>query len=357
MKRWLVLSLMLCLFCSLVVQAEGKTPNVVINDKATVEQIKKEIARREGYANGVQGRSWKVISDEFEPGGSKGYFVSAYYKSSDSWNGYSTHCYADIWTVKDGKYTKLFDEIELTSLFGGGLTLFQMDGRSFAFIETLQYTQYATLKSEKCYLYSYEGNELVCPIENSIGASFDRDQQILVLYFNAPIQRYVLGNMSNAGSRYDNDAYFFTCENGELKELVGEPCTKEEFVENASLGQFGSWWITGIEEMGYRICNEDVAEMYFYRIPEVGYYINAIEYQDGYWLEGRGREVNFYHVLRINSDFLAGVVARHEGDTLKKLAEKYYGDTINWELLYDKNRDIIGNDPSYILPGMSLLLK
>lgn len=41
-----------------------------------------------------------------------------------------------------------------------------------------------------------------------------------------------------------------------------------------------------------------------------------------------------------------------EGDSLWKLAEKYYGDGQYWGEIYENNRITIGEDPSMILPGM-----
>ena len=42
-----------------------------------------------------------------------------------------------------------------------------------------------------------------------------------------------------------------------------------------------------------------------------------------------------------------------KGDTLIKIAKKY---GINWKVLYDKNKDIIGKNPNYIKPGMVLTI-
>ena len=43
-----------------------------------------------------------------------------------------------------------------------------------------------------------------------------------------------------------------------------------------------------------------------------------------------------------------------EGDTLSLLAKKY---NVNWEKIYELNKDIIGDDPNQIYPGQNLLIK
>jgi ABC-type amino acid transport substrate-binding protein/phage tail protein X len=44
------------------------------------------------------------------------------------------------------------------------------------------------------------------------------------------------------------------------------------------------------------------------------------------------------------------------GDTLSKIARKYYGDAwaTSWQRIYEANRDVIGNDPSRLKVGMAL---
>jgi nucleoid-associated protein YgaU len=53
------------------------------------------------------------------------------------------------------------------------------------------------------------------------------------------------------------------------------------------------------------------------------------------------------------------VTAEHtvaEGDTLHKIALKYYGDGSrkHYMYIYNKNKDVIGNDPDMINVGMKL---
>ena len=42
-----------------------------------------------------------------------------------------------------------------------------------------------------------------------------------------------------------------------------------------------------------------------------------------------------------------------EGDTLSKIAEKY---NLNWKKLYEKNKDVIGDNPDLIYPGQKLVI-
>jgi nucleoid-associated protein YgaU len=42
-----------------------------------------------------------------------------------------------------------------------------------------------------------------------------------------------------------------------------------------------------------------------------------------------------------------------EGDTLASISEKFFGYT-DWPAIYNINKDIIGNDPSLIIPGQYL---
>jgi nucleoid-associated protein YgaU len=44
------------------------------------------------------------------------------------------------------------------------------------------------------------------------------------------------------------------------------------------------------------------------------------------------------------------------GDTLSKIARKYYGDAwaTSWQRIYAANRDVIGEDPSRLKVGMTL---
>lgn len=46
------------------------------------------------------------------------------------------------------------------------------------------------------------------------------------------------------------------------------------------------------------------------------------------------------------------------GDTLSKIAERFYGDgsEASWRKIYEANRNLIGNDPNQITPGMKLII-
>ncbi|MDP3724080.1 MAG: LysM peptidoglycan-binding domain-containing protein [bacterium] len=45
-----------------------------------------------------------------------------------------------------------------------------------------------------------------------------------------------------------------------------------------------------------------------------------------------------------------------EGDSLSLLAEKYYGDMMAWEKIYNANKDSVGDDPNLLYVGVKLLI-
>jgi nucleoid-associated protein YgaU len=57
-------------------------------------------------------------------------------------------------------------------------------------------------------------------------------------------------------------------------------------------------------------------------------------------------------ILRIPTDELYTVVA---GDTLRSIAQRFYGDENQWQRIFDENRDQI-NDPDVISVGQVLLI-
>jgi len=42
------------------------------------------------------------------------------------------------------------------------------------------------------------------------------------------------------------------------------------------------------------------------------------------------------------------------GDSLSKIAKSLLGDAKKWRLLYDANKDVVGNNPDLIKPGQVL---
>ena len=47
-------------------------------------------------------------------------------------------------------------------------------------------------------------------------------------------------------------------------------------------------------------------------------------------------------------------VTVQEGDSLWKIADKVYDDGNSWELIYEQNKDLIGDDENLIIPGVDL---
>ena len=43
-----------------------------------------------------------------------------------------------------------------------------------------------------------------------------------------------------------------------------------------------------------------------------------------------------------------------EGDTLSAIAKKFYGEGADYMIIYEANKDLIGDDPSQIQIGMEL---
>lgn len=44
------------------------------------------------------------------------------------------------------------------------------------------------------------------------------------------------------------------------------------------------------------------------------------------------------------------------GDTLSVIAQKFYGDANSWQIIYDANRSVIGDNPDQIFPGQNLVI-
>ncbi len=45
-----------------------------------------------------------------------------------------------------------------------------------------------------------------------------------------------------------------------------------------------------------------------------------------------------------------------EGEDVFMLAELYYGDWTLWELIYEANREVIGDDPEALTPGTEIVI-
>ena len=43
-----------------------------------------------------------------------------------------------------------------------------------------------------------------------------------------------------------------------------------------------------------------------------------------------------------------------KGDSLSKIAKTVYGDMKRWTEIYEANRDVVGDNPDLIQPGMNL---
>lgn len=367
-------------------------------EEISEEKLKAEISKRADYGEEERERKWKIISTECEPGGGTVYFVSVYYKIvHTSWDNFTTY-HGDVWTVKDGVYKRLFEDVELDNQTGGGLELMEMDGRNFVMIRTKIATDnYRFYEADEGYLYSYRGNEPVCFMQDMIGSHFNKHRQILTLYYTAPLGTYQLGSL-NMWNPYRDCAYFFTCENGELRELTGEPCTEEEFMQHALNAEDALEYI--------ELCTAYLPEheITFYRIPGVGYYVNGVSRGDS---EFAGEDIiSFYHQLCVSptlhrqeyiftgwygyhysswanraeeearicekiaeetGENIAGLLMYEEqeidcvlvrkGDSPAKLAKMRLGDEKEWKTLYELNRETIGENPSLLQPNMVLKLR
>jgi nucleoid-associated protein YgaU len=52
----------------------------------------------------------------------------------------------------------------------------------------------------------------------------------------------------------------------------------------------------------------------------------------------------------------AGLYNVQPGDTLSKIAERFYGDQSRWDAIYEHNIDNIGQDPDRLIPGATLTI-
>ncbi len=45
-----------------------------------------------------------------------------------------------------------------------------------------------------------------------------------------------------------------------------------------------------------------------------------------------------------------------EGDTLSSIAKEFYGNAADYKIIYEANKDLIGDDPDQIQVGMELMI-
>jgi len=73
---------------------------------------------------------------------------------------------------------------------------------------------------------------------------------------------------------------------------------------------------------------------------------------DYLYVDGHGNTQGMAMGPRVGSRRVVHEVRR--GDTLWAIAKRYYGSPLQWRLIYQHNRSIIGRDPDRILPGQKL---
>ena len=373
MKRikGIVLLAFLCLLMPLQVQAE----------EIDQETIKQEISRLAGYDEEEQERTFWFVTAEYEPGKGKACFVAAYYAVRDERvYGVSTYVYGDIWAVKDGIYTKVLTDVRLDG-FVKSLELVEMEGRSFILIRTVRNEGYA-------YLYTFEGTEPVCCLEAMVSAAYNSDRKILTAILRPALGDYENGYLLSEGT-FNLSTYFFTCKDGEFTEIVGEPCSREEYYQNTK---------------ALEIPEDENMEVSYFCLPDIGYYCNCIYYKensrlkgewefsldhflyvdkeleikrmnhltgDGYryasWLERAEEEKQLCEkwVQRIGYNLLGLVNAEYtnprvrivrRGESLWSLAEFFCSRGERWVDIYELNKDVIGDNPSQIYPEMVLTM-
>lgn len=388
-------------------------PMEVRAEEPSKEDIIRDITAIAGYDEESGNRSFRVVEGEFEPDGGKAFFVAAYYGNTDEWSwDKRVDWYGDIWAVKDGVYTKVLKDVILGDSAGGMLRL-DMDGRSFAMIDVHQKEENDILDAEFL-LYGFENGEPVCFLNRMEDYRFDHEKKILMADFESPLGVYNIYNKKdlNWDGPYRDTAYFFCCEDGEFKELVAEPCTEEEALAD------GFEWMKYIpdieiayeEESCYRIpeigCygnavawgkshyadeesgwdgitfNTTFSDYPGARLnPDFPWWIGPYGYRYTSWLNRKEEEKELCAKLKeqtgldilsaleeaeakaetasaaqIGRTEYAGVIPVYPGDSLWKIAKRC-GGSVTWTQLYEKNRDIIGDNPALIYPGMALRMK
>lgn len=397
----------------LPISAYGKELPKKEMEKEIREELKEEIIKRAGYDEEEEPREWEIIGAGSEKDRNPGYFISAYHTvEADEYHkmyyGRHINYIGDVWASKNGVYTKICENVQLDERVKGGIELIEMEGRSFVLVR-VRYKQkkVAWYWPDEVFLYSFEGNKPVCYLDEMLDGNFDKKTKIFTAYFTMPLGTFEYRGLNVSGP-YRNAAYFFKCENGVFQEIAGEPCTKAEVLKKAP-EMIEEW-----EQHALVDLYSDNTELFFYKIPGVGYYANAISYFEEGDPIGQeiGESVYFSHTIWTDKEVLAryagtlsintggpfgyryqswinraveekeigkklmrerlgcdisklisyeekniraGIV--QEGDTLWELARKYYGEGSKWKQLYERNRKTIGSNPAFIKPGIILEIK
>lgn len=398
MKAGRCLFMTALLFFLLPMTVHGREP-----DK---EDVVKGLCEIAGYREGE--RTIRMVCAEFEPGGQTGCFLTACCSSdgyAGVWNDpYSNEAFddrvvgntdyfhdsgqsfGDVWAFMDGVYTPVFTDVELWPA-GECMDLLEMEGRSFVLIR---------LKNN-VYLYSFRGEEPTRFLQPMADAGFDHQKKILTAYFESLLGTYENGELSY-GDYYTTMPYFFNCEEGELQELTAEPCAEEEFMREVrspsnAKRDAGMYGYGGLEK-----------ETRYYRIPGIAHYMNIVCWgpgeahfgqvmqmddnlyskenlsNNGYrcmsWQNRTEEELAVCRELaplmgedlsqRISylekvSGWPGRLMVVRKGDSLCKIAERVNERTefngvpgIGWAELYEWNKDVVGDNPSLIYPGMAL---
>lgn len=383
----LIVLIFLCLLMPLNVQAE----------EIDEEEIKQKISELAGYEEEEQERSFWFLTAEYEAGEGTGCFVAAFYSSTQETSYDNLPCvYSDVWAVKDDVYTQVFDDIELDGRTTS-MELLEMQERNFVLIRTRQSKEYddSSYGPDRDFLYGFKGTEPVCFLKGMEETVFHSDKGIIAASFESPLGIYEIGRL-NVDNPDRTTPYFFKCENGELKEIVGEPCSEEEFYQE----------ISSAVQIKQKVpeLSDDEGAIYYYRIPGIGHYINIVSYEQseydnqqaiwfvhilhvdkefenyettysgpyGYrymsWTDRTEEEKQLSSFLKEKIDINISKLIRYEdrayktllvrpGDSLYKIAKLHYGDEAMWKVLYTQNKETIGENPSLIYPGMLLLLE
>lgn len=368
------------------------------------EQIKRMITHIAGYDTQSDSRSWQIIEAEFEEGKGTGYFVAAYYKAVVRSLGDVN--ISDVWTVKDGRIIKIMTDAPLNiNMAAKGLQLIEMDGRSFAVIRSTD--------SNQTSVYSFQGNVPKRYFDHLSSVYYDQDLEMLILSYKTPLSSFIYGRLYKS---YNEAFYFFKCRSGKLQEIIGEPCTYEEFCSNATIvySDTAQDHIKDLLRPPYDYLVSKEPQISFYKLPDIGHYVCAFYYymhpnyhsplsiafchelfpnvdfrkvlsdvegqrSDGYpytygirtgyryssLLNKESEEATLTAVVKADTGYdLSPLIPYTQinqpailvlpGHSLWKLSSWYLKRGERWPELYEQNREVIGNDPSCLLPGTVL---